>query len=206
MRTQGTLIKWNDERGFGFAKTRDSGIEVFAHISEFPPGGRRPGVGDPLSFEIVADADGRKRARAIVFEAPAAHGDLRLVPIDRASARASRASIDRADRRPPRAGAAHRRRSSGLPMTAFVCAVLAAGAWFAHREYSQSRGISDVAARIGATAMTAPPASPDYRCDGRQHCSQMRSCAEATWFVRNCPDTKMDGDHDGLPCEQDLCR
>jgi hypothetical protein len=34
----------------------------------------------------------------------------------------------------------------------------------------------------------------------------MRSCAEATWFVRNCPDTKMDGDHDGLPCEQDICR
>ena len=42
-----------------------------------------------------------------------------------------------------------------------------------------------------------------YICDGRQHCSQMRSRAEAEFFVRNCPNTKMDGDHDGVPCEND---
>lgn len=45
MRTQGTLIKWNDDRGFGFAKTRDTGMDVFAHVSEFPRGGRRPQIG-----------------------------------------------------------------------------------------------------------------------------------------------------------------
>jgi hypothetical protein len=42
-----------------------------------------------------------------------------------------------------------------------------------------------------------------FRCDGRQHCSQMNSRAEAEYFVRNCPDTKMDGDFDGIPCEND---
>ncbi|WP_342741562.1 excalibur calcium-binding domain-containing protein [Pseudomonas kuykendallii] len=42
-----------------------------------------------------------------------------------------------------------------------------------------------------------------FSCDGRQHCSQMRSRAEAEYFVRNCPNTKMDGDHDGVPCEND---
>ncbi|MGE8362337.1 excalibur calcium-binding domain-containing protein [Pseudomonas sp.] len=45
-----------------------------------------------------------------------------------------------------------------------------------------------------------------YRCDGRTHCSQMRSCEEATYFLRNCPGTKMDGNHDGVPCEQQWCR
>ncbi|MCH7387744.1 excalibur calcium-binding domain-containing protein [Acinetobacter modestus] len=45
--------------------------------------------------------------------------------------------------------------------------------------------------------------NPDhFQCDGRKHCSQMRSLEEARWFVRNCPDTEMDGDHDGEPCEQ----
>lgn len=44
-----------------------------------------------------------------------------------------------------------------------------------------------------------------FRCDGRTHCSQMTSCAEATWFLNNCPDTKMDGDRDGIPCEQQWC-
>jgi len=56
-----------------------------------------------------------------------------------------------------------------------------------------------------ANRIEAPIASNSYRCDGRIHCSQMTSCEEATWFLRNCPGTKMDGDHDGIPCEQQWC-
>ncbi|EPF21158.1 MAG: excalibur calcium-binding domain-containing protein [Microcystis aeruginosa Ma_MB_F_20061100_S19] len=46
---------------------------------------------------------------------------------------------------------------------------------------------------------------PKFRCDGRTHCSQMTSCAEATFFLRNCPNVKMDGDGDGVPCESQWC-
>lgn len=42
-----------------------------------------------------------------------------------------------------------------------------------------------------------------FKCDGRQHCSQMNSRAEAEWFVQHCPDNKMDGDGDKIPCEND---
>ncbi|MCK0155445.1 excalibur calcium-binding domain-containing protein [Alcanivorax sp. S6407] len=31
----------------------------------------------------------------------------------------------------------------------------------------------------------------------------MTSRAEAEFFTRNCPNTKMDGDRDGIPCEND---
>ncbi len=48
--------------------------------------------------------------------------------------------------------------------------------------------------------------SLSFSCDGRQHCSQMTSCAEATYFSNNCPNTKMDGNNDGVPCEQQWCR
>ncbi|MBU2425588.1 MAG: excalibur calcium-binding domain-containing protein, partial [Gammaproteobacteria bacterium] len=41
-----------------------------------------------------------------------------------------------------------------------------------------------------------------FQCDGRQHCSQMTSKAEAQFFLANCPDTKMDGDYDGDACER----
>jgi len=41
-----------------------------------------------------------------------------------------------------------------------------------------------------------------YKCDGRQHCSQMNSYEEAKYFIQHCPKTKMDGDHDGIPCER----
>lgn len=46
-------------------------------------------------------------------------------------------------------------------------------------------------------------ANQQFKCDGRQHCSQMHSRAEAKFFIRNCPNTKMDGDRDGIPCEND---
>lgn len=48
--------------------------------------------------------------------------------------------------------------------------------------------------------------SSAFTCDGRTHCSQMSSCAEATYFIENCPNTEMDGDNDGVPCERQWCR
>ncbi|HML82028.1 MAG TPA: excalibur calcium-binding domain-containing protein [Thiomonas arsenitoxydans] len=44
-----------------------------------------------------------------------------------------------------------------------------------------------------------------FTCDGRIHCSQMRSCAEAKYFLAHCPGVKMDGNRDGTPCEQQWC-
>lgn len=45
-----------------------------------------------------------------------------------------------------------------------------------------------------------------FKCDGRTHCSQMRSYDEAVFFLRNCPNTQMDGNHDGEPCERQFHR
>ena len=45
----------------------------------------------------------------------------------------------------------------------------------------------------------------EFKCDGRVYCSAMHSCEEATFFINNCPGTKMDGDHDGIPCESQWC-
>ncbi len=44
-----------------------------------------------------------------------------------------------------------------------------------------------------------------YKCSGKIYCSEMTSCAEAKFYLRNCPGIKMDGDHDGIPCEKQLC-
>ena len=50
-----------------------------------------------------------------------------------------------------------------------------------------------------------PTAAGGPRCDGRRYCVQMTSCAEARYFLANCPGVKMDGNADGLPCEQQWC-
>lgn len=45
-----------------------------------------------------------------------------------------------------------------------------------------------------------------FKCDGRTHCSQMRSYEEAVYFLKNCPNTRMDGNNDGVPCERQFSR
>lgn len=210
MRTQGTLIKWNDDRGFGFAKTRDAGIEVFAHISEFPRGGRRPQIGDPLSFDIESGDDGRKRARAIVFEVPATgRADFTLAPIDRRASKPPPAASPRSQRETPARPRRpqHTREGGGfsglIGAAVFVCIVLLGG----HRLIEAFRTTDDVPPPAMPSQTVSPlSAAPAARCDGHTHCGQMRSCADAKWVLRNCPNTAMDGDHDGVPCEDQWCR
>ena len=55
----------------------------------------------------------------------------------------------------------------------------------------------------GQTSEIIKVASAHFKCDERQYCSQMTSREEAEFFIKNCPDTKMDGDRDGVPCEND---
>lgn len=61
------------------------------------------------------------------------------------------------------------------------------------------------ASKAGVVNNIPVRATPTFQCDGRIHCSQMRSCEEANYFLKNCPGTKMDGDRDGVPCEQQWC-
>ena len=46
-----------------------------------------------------------------------------------------------------------------------------------------------------------PTTESPYQCDGRTYCSEMDSYEEAKYFLDNCPNTEMDGDNDGIPCE-----
>lgn len=63
--------------------------------------------------------------------------------------------------------------------------------------------------RLGAAIVFAlfsfAAQAENFHCDGRIHCSQMTSCEEATWFIQHCPNTKMDGNNDGVPCEKQWC-
>ena len=93
-----------------------------------------------------------------------------------------------------------------------VIAILAGLAWFGYSKYTAASQ-SDAATELATTGVQYTPASdqsradanPAFKCDGRTHCSQMTSCEEATYFIQHCPNTKMDGNNDGEPCEQQWC-
>lgn len=199
MRYEGRLAQWNDERGFGFIEPAQGGDKLFVHISAFAPGDRaspsRPQVGDRLSFEIEADAKGRKQARRVVR--PGAVG-------------ATQAAASRASQRP----IGSRRQSAamnGLGRLAGLVLTLAVVAGIGWSGYQWWAAYGPGRPQVPAV-LTQPDTQPNdalsstaFRCDGRTMCSQMTSCAEATFFLRNCPNTTMDGNHDGVPCEQQWC-
>jgi hypothetical protein len=83
-------------------------------------------------------------------------------------------------------------------------------AWYGYDEYRRYALRTDAgpnqpqASESGARTESLPTTA--FQCDGRTHCSQMTSCAEAMYFLKNCPGVKMDGDNDGIPCEGQWCK
>jgi hypothetical protein len=59
---------------------------------------------------------------------------------------------------------------------------------------------STIVNEIAAITSTKP--THNFQCKGKVYCSEMTSYDEAVFYLQNCPGTKMDGDHDGIPCEQ----
>ena len=84
--------------------------------------------------------------------------------------------------------------------------VLTGLAWYGYGKYRAEAPAAGVVSPQPAVASPPPASSSSFRCDGRTYCSQMTSCAEAKYFLNNCPGTKMDGDHDGIPCESQWCK
>lgn len=185
MRFDGTLAKWNDDRGFGFIVPAHGGQEIFVHISSFARDGRRPQLHEPLSFEIELDQKEQKRAVRILRPTTSLPGPRRLT-----------------QNRPPRQA-----RSSFAKWV--TMALLVAVGVYGYAQYSKR--VSAYAPTDSGESLVRPaarsqqPVLTNHRCDGRQHCSQMTSCAEATFFLKNCPGVKMDGNHDGVPCEEQWC-
>ncbi|MDO3381254.1 DUF1294 domain-containing protein [Gilvimarinus algae] len=69
----GTLVQWNDERGFGFLDP-GTGPRVFAHIGEFKAAGR-PRTGQRYRYTREVTGEGKIRAaniRATGFQLPRA--------------------------------------------------------------------------------------------------------------------------------------
>ena len=56
-----------------------------------------------------------------------------------------------------------------------------------------------------AAARAASLVIPSVECGTKRYCREMQSCGEALGFLRQCGVETIDGDGDGIPCEQ-LCR
>lgn len=179
MRTHGTLTRWNDDRGFGFVTPAKGTVDIFVHISAFPRAGGCPRQNELISFEVELGPDGKQRA----------------VRVMRASQKtAGQSPAPREWRRP------QGRKLGGASMLLVVGIISA----YSYSRFTGGEVPTDVSVSTTPGQLLLEPA-PNYSCDGRNMCLEMTSCDEATFFIRNCPNTKMDGDGDGVPCESLWC-
>lgn len=88
-----------------------------------------------------------------------------------------------------------------------IVVILGLLGWQGYQHYQARTATATARSDHSASFAPATLSSPvsQYECDGRTHCSQMTSCEEAIYFLRNCPGVKMDGNNDGVPCERQWC-
>lgn len=60
--------------------------------------------------------------------------------------------------------------------------------------------------KLGISAQQVNPADPaTFECSGKRTCKEMASCDEAIFYLNTCGVSSLDGDGDGVPCNQ-KCR
>lgn len=80
MRFKGTLVDWNDARGFGFIQPAEGGERVFCHISAFRDRTARPSIRQVVTYELGRDERGRAQARQIRCRSGTGREDERAGP------------------------------------------------------------------------------------------------------------------------------
>lgn len=64
---QGRIIKWDDEKGFGFIQSPEVTENIFVHASSFVDKRIRPAVGDDIAFELKRTDKGLQAKRSIIL-------------------------------------------------------------------------------------------------------------------------------------------
>jgi cold shock CspA family protein len=185
---KGVLKRWNEEKGFGFIQSSSHKSDIFIHISAFKNDlNRRPLPGDILYYQIHTDNNGKKRAVNARIEGVSAQNSPKRERVRKVAESPNHAA------------------------NWILLVLLIFGGLFIYNKFFNAENITPpieaaniISPTFSTTVTSAPPLAEEYfECDGRQYCSQMNSRDEALFFIRTCPNTKMDGDHDGNPCEND---
>lgn len=195
---KGTLRRWNDERGFGFIVPEHGGADVFVHITQFPRDGKRPAEGELLYYTVILGKKNKPRASYI----------------ERLSNLPKYAKQPKPSKSHTKPQLSEAKKDGIFFIILIAISLLVGGAIYSYRQYTASRDHAELRKLQSMETVqsyvdnTAPikMSNNAAACDGRTYCSQMTSCTEAKWFLQNCPDTEMDGDGDGIPCEQQWCR
>ena len=210
---RGVLVRWNDEKGFGFIQPeKNAAQDVFIHISVLKKMARKPIVGDSILFQTEVQNDGKRKAVIASIEG---------VAVVAASATTrSHSHIQSRNENFNNKNKAHyhspRKSSFNTIIPLLIIVAIVIFGFKQYQEFNEAPAIDEVPVLTNEDIQRMPmyetkvrtqtPATPRFQCEaGKTHCSHMSSCAEATFYIQNCPNTQMDGNGDGIPCERQWC-
>ncbi|MCU4578800.1 cold shock domain-containing protein [Acinetobacter courvalinii] len=226
---EGKIKKYNTERGFGFIQVEGRTSDIFFHISDFPKKTGEPRLGERLKFLVVEERGKFKAVNIVRLDLK----ESRSISEVTANEKLSVSSLSGRSRSQSNKGLTFTIVGliiiailSALVFQKYQSYQQSKQLKAARLAEEQNRIIEQQRKAIGElpkvklsekteralqhqqvqpiqATRSSGAANTQFRCDGRQHCSQMNSRAEAEFFIKNCPDTKMDGDNDGIPCEND---
>lgn len=205
---RGVLVRWNDEKGFGFIQSeKNAAQDVFIHISVLKKMARKPIVGDSILYQTEVQNDGKRKAVIASIEGVAVVA-ASATPRSHSHVQSRNENFNFDNKN--KAHQHNSRKSSFntiIPLLIIVAIVIFG--FKQYQEFNEAPAIDEVPVLTNEDIERMPiyeTATPRFQCEaGKTHCSHMSSCAEATFYIQHCPNTQMDGDDDGIPCERQWC-
>lgn len=189
MLKEGTVKTYNSEKGYGFIEVKGNTKDIFFHINDMPNKKIEPEIGETVYFQISEE-----------------NGKLKAIHLNRIDIKVESESYTPQSRSvlEKRPDIKHHSSKGGSLFTTFGLVVICVLGYFVYEKYQNYKLEQNPQEQVQTVIYQQASnknSTNQFSCDGRQHCSQMRSYEEAVYFLRNCPNVKMDGDGDGIPCE-----
>jgi cold shock CspA family protein len=204
VRQQGKIIKWLDEKGFGFVSADGSAEQIFVHITAFPKGLERPAIGETISFEVANDTKKGLQAYNVLYLNRPFQASLR-----------TKSKIVKKQKNYNPIILVSILVFCSLPLYQFYIRIFGVDSSLQKTtEYTNSiEAAKEMKPKVFLTnsvtsssnATNYSNSSNRFQCSGKTRCNEMTSCDEAMFYLSNCPGTVADGDRDGIPCEDQWC-
>ncbi|MBU0912451.1 MAG: excalibur calcium-binding domain-containing protein [Gammaproteobacteria bacterium] len=191
---QGKLKDWDPSKGSGFIQQDKAGPDIRISSSGFRKKPEKLQDGDSIFFQIEVDSQDKLKA---VF---AYRAGQHFAPAP-------------AVKKPALSSLPFQRVLSGL-VSLSILVWLGYQSWYLFSAEAPLPAVTSFTEtdeqQSGTTLLDNPVWPPiqvqqglQFQCEGKQHCSEMTSCEEAEFYLKNCPNVLIDGDNDGRACEKD---
>jgi len=203
---KGVLFTWKDEKGFGFILPENCDEDIFIHISDFGKISRRPKIGDIIYYHLKTTSSNKGKYRPYNATIEGVKFQNGIATANKLKSRNNSVSTNakkpkRLSRKPVQKGISFWK-MTGRFMVFFII--------FVYGISKIKMSSPPTSSQIEVPQMKVPQIetpelssqSQQYHCAGKVHCSEMDSCEEARYYLHHCTGVKIDGDGDGIPCEQ----